>query len=66
MERFVKEFIDFTGEEKGKLDYTLYTLQNFRDELVKEIAFPTLSDLYLDTDHLINCIECYLRKYYRP
>ncbi len=65
MERYIKEYVDFTGEEKGKFDSTLNTLCNFRDELNKEIAFPTLSDLLLDTEHLIAVMESYLKKYYK-
>ena len=65
MERYIKEFVDFTGEEEGKFDATINTLCNFRDELKKEFAFPTLSDLCMDTEHLIEVMESYLRKYYK-
>ncbi len=66
MERYIKEFIDFTGEEKGKLDSTINTFKNLRDELEKETMGARPCDLYWDTDHLIQHLESYLRKYYRP
>lgn len=64
MIRYLKERIDFTGEEKGKLDWTINMLKGFRSEMESELVSPTESKLYNDTDHLIVCIESYIRQYY--
>lgn len=64
MIRYLKERIDFTGEEKGKLDWTINMLKGFRSEMESELVSPTESKLYNDTDHLIICIESYIRQYY--
>ena len=64
MERYLKERIDFTGEEKGKLDWTIGMLKKFKEKMESELASPTHSKLYNDTDHLIVCIESYIRQYY--
>ena len=64
MKRTIKEYVDFSGAEKGKFDSTLNSLKNFRDELEKELPFPTLSDIYMDTEHLIMYMEAYVKRYY--
>lgn len=64
MIRYLKERIDFTGEEKGKLDWTINMLKGFKSEMESELVSPTESKLYNDTDHLIICIESYIRQYY--
>lgn len=64
MIRYLKERIDFTGEEKGKLDWTINMLKGFKSEMESELVSPTESKLYNDTDHLIVCIESYIRQYY--
>ena len=64
MIRYLKERIDFTGEEKGKLDWTINMLKGFKSEMESELVSPTESKLYNETDHLIVCIESYIRQYY--
>ena len=64
MIRYLKERIDFTGEEKGKLDWIINMLKGFKSEMESELVSPTESKLYNDTDHLIICIESYIRQYY--
>lgn len=64
MERVIKEGIDFTGEEKGKFDYVRGMLYNFLVDLKKEVAYPSCSDLLIDTEHLLNYMDAYVCKYY--
>lgn len=64
MERVIKEGIDFTGEEKGKFDYVRGMLYNFLVDLKKEVAYPSCSDLLIDTEHLLNYMDAYACKYY--
>lgn len=64
MERLIKEYLDLTGEEKGKYDYVRGMLSNLVDELKKEVAYPSLSDLLIDTEHLLLHMDAYIRRYY--
>jgi len=64
MERLIKEYLDLTGEEKGKYDYVRGMLSNLVDELKKEVAYPSFSDLLIDTEHLLNHMNVYIRRYY--
>lgn len=64
MERLIKEYLDLTGEEKGKYDYVRGMLSNFVDELKKEVAYPSFSDLLIDTEHLLEHMDVYIRRYY--
>lgn len=64
MERLIKEYLDLTGEEKGKYDYVRGMLSNLVDELKKEVAYPSLSDLLIDTEHLLAYMDAYIRRYY--
>ena len=64
MERLIKEYLDLTGEEKGKYDYVRGMLSNLVDELKKEVAYPSFSDLLIDTEHLLNHMNIYIRRYY--
>lgn len=64
MERLIKEYLDLTGEEKGKYDYVRGMLSNLVDELKKEVAYPSLSDLLIDTEHLLSHMDAYIRRYY--
>ena len=64
MERLIKEYLDWTGEEKGKYDYVRGMLSNLVDELKKEVAYPSLSDLLIDTEHLLSYMDAYIRRYY--
>ena len=64
MERLIKEYLDLTGEEKGKYDYVRGMLSNLTDELKKEVAYPSLSDLLIDTEHLLEHMNVYIRRYY--
>ena len=64
MERLIKEYLDLTGEEKGKYDYVRGMLSNFVDELKKEVAYPSFSDLLIDTEHLLEHMNVYIRRYY--
>ena len=64
MERLIKEYLDLTGEEKGKYDYVRGMLSNLVDELKKEVAYPSFSDLLIDTEHLLNHIDVYIKRYY--
>ena len=64
MERLIKEYLDLTGEEKGKYDYVRGMLSNLVDELKKEVAYPSLSDLLIDTEHLLKEMDFYIRRYY--
>ena len=63
MERLIKEYLDLTGEEKGKYDYVRGMLSNLVDELKKEVAYPSLSDLLIDTEHLLKEMDFYIRRY---
>ena len=63
MERLIKEYLDLTGEEKGKYDYVRGMLSNLIDEL-KKVAYPSFSDLLTDTEHLLNHMDVYIRRYY--
>lgn len=64
MERLIKEYLDLTGEEKGKYDYVRGMLSNLVDELKKEVAYPSFSDLLIDTEHLLKHMDVYIRRYY--
>ncbi len=64
MERLIKEYLDLTGEEKGKYDYVRGMLSNLVDELKKEVAYPSFSDLLIDTEHLLEHMNVYIRRYY--
>lgn len=64
MERLIKEYLDLTGEEKGKYDYVRGMLSNLVDELKKEVAYPSFSDLLIDTEHLLNHMDVYIKRYY--
>ena len=64
MERLIKEYLDLTGEEKEKYDYVRGMLSNLVDELKKEVAYPSFSDLLIDTEHLLNHMNVYIRRYY--
>lgn len=64
MERLIKEYLDLTGEEKGKYDYVRGMLSNLVDELKKEVAYPSFSDLLIDTEHLLAHMDVYIRRYY--
>ena len=64
MERLIKEYLDLTGEERGKYDYVRGMLSNLVDELKKEVAYPSFSDLLIDTEHLLNHMNVYIRRYY--
>lgn len=64
MERLIKEYLDLTGEEKGKYDYVRGMLSNLVDELKKEVAYPSFSDLLIDTEHLLKEMDFYIRRYY--
>ena len=65
MERLIKEYLDLTGEEKGKYDYVRGMLSNLVDELKKEVAYPSFSDLLIDTEHLLKHMDVYIRRYYK-
>ena len=64
MDRLIKEYLDLTGEEKGKYDYVRGMLSNLVDELKKEVAYPSFSDLLIDTEHLLEHMNVYIRRYY--
>lgn len=64
MKRFVREYIEFSGVEKGQYDNILNELKNLKDNLENELPFPTLSDLYMDTEHLVGYMEAYINRYY--
>lgn len=64
MERITKEYVDFSGEEKGRFDYVRGMLSNFLADLKKEVAYPSCSDLLIDTEHLLNYMDAYARRYY--
>ena len=64
MERLIKEYLDLTGEEKEKYDYVRGMLSNLVDELKKEVAYPSFSDLLIDTEHLLEHMNVYIRRYY--
>ena len=64
MERLIKEYLDLTGEEKGKYDYVRGMLSNLVDELKKEVTYPSFSDLLIDTEHLLEHMNVYIRRYY--
>ena len=64
MERLIKEYVDFSGEEKGKFDYVRGMLANFTEDLKKEVAYPSCSDLLIDTEHLLAHMDAYARRYY--
>ena len=54
MKRITKEYVDFSGEEKGRFDYVRGMLSNFLADLKKEVAYPSCSDLLIDTEHLLS------------
>jgi hypothetical protein len=64
MERLTKEYLDLTGEEKGKYDYVRGMLFNLAEEIKKEVAYPSCSDLLIDTEHLLAYMDAYIRRYY--
>lgn len=64
MERLIKEYVDFSGEEKGKFDYVRSMLFNFAEDLKKEVAYPSCSNLLIDTENLFACMDAYVRRYY--
>lgn len=64
MERIIKERISFTGEEKGTFDYVRGMLYSFMEDIKKEVAYPSCSDLLLDTECLLNHMDEYARRYY--
>lgn len=64
MERIIKEGINFTGEEKGKFDYVRGMLSNFANEIRKEVAYPSCSDLLIDTERLLKYMDEYVNTYY--
>ena len=35
-----------------------------KDELKKEVAYPSFSDLLIDTEHLLEHMNVYIRRYY--
>jgi hypothetical protein len=39
--------------------------EKFRDELRKELTHPSYSDLFTDTEHIIERMNSYLYKYYK-
>lgn len=65
MKREIMEQVEFTGEEKGKFDYVRHMLANLCDDIKKEVGFPTTSDLYIDTEHLLGYMNAYLQRYYK-
>jgi hypothetical protein len=64
MVRDTIEFVEFTGEEKGKYDFVRGMLSNFIDDLKKELAYPSCSDLLIDTEELLEHMDRYAWKYY--
>ena len=65
MKREIMEQIEFTGEEKDAFDFIRNMLANLCDDIKKEDAFPTLSDLYIDTEHLLGYMNAYIQRYYK-
>lgn len=64
MERFIKEYVGFSGEERDKFDYVRGMLASFVNDLKKEVAYPSCSDLLIDTEHLLAYMDVYARRYY--
>lgn len=64
MVRDVIEYVEFTGEEKGKYDFVRGMLSNFMNDLKKELAYPSCSDLLIDTEELLEHMDRYVWKYY--
>ena len=65
MERIVREYVEFSGIEKGNLDNVIWMLTEFLKNLKKELAHPTLSDLYIDTEALLTYLNAYVTRYYK-
>jgi len=64
MVRDVTEYVEFTGEEKGSYDFVRGMLSNFMNDLKKELAYPSCSDLLIDTEELLEHMDRYAWKYY--
>lgn len=64
MVRDVIEYIEFDGEEKGKYDFVRAMLFNFINDLKKELAYPSCSDLLIDTEELLEHMDRYAWRYY--
>ena len=63
MIRIITEQIQFSESEIESVHNFQMMLYDFLCSIKKEDAFPTLSDLYLDTEHLLNEVDNYMCKY---
>lgn len=63
MIRVITEAIEFSDSDIELIINFRNLLEDFMDFVKKEDAFPTLSDTYLDTEHLLKTLNDYLDKY---
>ena len=56
------EYISLSVKEEVLISEFKNMLSNYLSDIEKEDAFPTLSDTYLDTQHLLEVLNVFIRK----
>ena len=56
------EYISLSAEEDKIVTDFKNMLSNYLSDIEKEDAFPTLSDTYLDVQHLLEVLNVFIRK----
>jgi len=56
------EYISLSAEEDKIVTEFKNMLSNYLSDIEKEDAFPTLSDTYLDAQHLLEVLNVFIRK----
>lgn len=56
------EYISLSAEENKIVTDFKNMLSNYLSDIEKEDAFPTLSDTYLDVQHLLEVLNVFIRQ----
>lgn len=56
------EYISLSAKEEVLVSEFKNMLSNYLSDIEKEDAFPTLSDTYLDVQHLLEVLNVFIRK----
>lgn len=56
------EYISLSVKEEVLVSEFKNMLSNYLSDIEKEDAFPTLSDTYLDVQHLLEVLNVFIRK----